>query len=319
MSKPFSFSYSRSLSLLICMGAAIFTPSLCPAAILESDTADYSGNEIILSGHVKIENEMGSMAADLVELQRMHNDDFQHAKLSGNVSISLKDGSLLKCTEAHISAASGTPTIDLTGSIRFIYQGKIDLQSDQRVVITFVKNHAKYDLMTLESIGKTFLSYHDNTSTITCFGKVLLDNTKKQILLESPLINGRVRKEEQIHLCDPMGKIQGDEAQIDFSIDEKKIFARKIAVNGCVQLNQLQIQDKKEHPALSGYALADTAAYFPLTRELSLLAHTGHCVTFFETVRKSKLTASAIHIKRHPVTGKEIIHGEGNVRLIHSP
>jgi lipopolysaccharide export system protein LptA len=201
--------------------------------LIESDIADYNGEQIILSGNVNIEHDIGCITADKVELIRDEKvqDNFKQIKLCGHVHISLKDGNILNCFEATI------------------------------------------------------------------------DNEQKMIFICGEAAN-------QISFHSRLGTIQGNSAQIVYTRHESTLLVQKIDVMGDVKLQS------NTSSSFTGYAQADTLCYFPQKHELFLSASPGKRVHFFDPAKNSKMSASAIHIQKHLQTGKEIIQGKGNVKII---
>lgn len=73
--------------------------------LVDSDLADYNGKKITLSGNVLVEHELGSIAANWVELtpetiQKKIN--FNMLDMKNEVKISLRDGGQLSCASANV-------------------------------------------------------------------------------------------------------------------------------------------------------------------------------------------------------------------------
>lgn len=91
-----------AILFISCLNAHEETPAVLS---IQSNTADYNGNTIVLKGNVLVEHALGTLTADQIELQSEMVDGkahWHHILLQGNVDIAFKAGGHLSCGSAKI-------------------------------------------------------------------------------------------------------------------------------------------------------------------------------------------------------------------------
>ncbi len=90
------------LPLLFCLTTLYADPVINPSSV-SSTTAAYDGNALLLSGHVVLDHELGSMQAEEASLERQEaGKDFPFSliHLQKDVELQLKRGGILRCENA---------------------------------------------------------------------------------------------------------------------------------------------------------------------------------------------------------------------------
>lgn len=189
-----------------------------------------------------------------------------------------------------------------------------DVQIKQRVL------NKKKQLDTIESHGNTTLRYMEPEKQLahilTCHGKVLVDHKNLVTTMESPRdAQGNVLEGKKVSFHDHMGEIYADKLTIHYAKQENSLKPTALKLEGNVHLLNRTAIDSENKTDFMQYALADTVEYTTQAKEISLSAHTGNRVLFFDRVNNLQVSAPALKIRRDEATQKESIQGIGNVRF----
>ncbi len=197
-------------------------------------------------------------------------------------------------------------------------QGLGQLKNSQEVLVSYCKIEGKKQLKTIESQGKTQLTYNQDEQSheITCYGKVLVDQTSLQLILTSPINSaGKVNLEQQICFENSQGELFADKAVISYEKLANELLLKKIKLQGNVRLHNRQTADKGKSAAFAQYALSDQLDYDSTSKTILLTAFKGKRVLFYDKAHDLQISAAALKMTRDPLTAKEIIKGIGDVRF----
>ncbi|MBJ7449667.1 MAG: hypothetical protein JHC93_04835 [Parachlamydiales bacterium] len=205
---------------------------------------------------------------------------------------------------------------ELTGQLRMMKQVELDhgtfghFYNDEQ--LTLARHSKKNELSTLLATGFTTVCYprNENDQTqLTCRRQLLLDHQKLTAFLTSP-------DNEQVVLTDFLGEIRSDEAIIHYTLQNGQYLPSLIQLMGNVQLINTQSLDVTTSKPVQRYALADRVDYFLNSDEITLNAKPGKRVMLYDKLNERYLSAKTIYISQDSKTHREVVRGEGNVRML---
>ena len=223
-------------------------------------------------------------------------------------------------------------TLILRGHVS-LTQGKIEhLSSDEEVKIVRTLLDKTKQLQTIESSGKTTLTYcekdNGNIHSLTCYGQVLIDHRNFELTMKSPMNEqGMIPKGQRIFFKDALGEIYADKLTLTYLTTNHGITPLKLILEGNVHLldRHTIFQNLGESSTILRYAIADIVEYTPATKEMHLLAKDSdtnietdnhkHRVLFFDKINQIQISAKALNIQRDKMSNKESLQGAGDVRF----
>lgn len=204
-------------------------------------------------------------------------------------------------------------TLTLQGGVQ-IHEAAIgDLASDDQIQIVHAEQNGKRILKTITSKGKTSLTYLDadknQTHRLTTFGPLVIDRENLTANVESPLIEGIIPLEKQIHYEEGDIAVFADRALMEYASSGKTLEPTALHLKGRVRLLS------SDPASLPRCALADRVNYSPATRTLILAADPGKKVLFWDETQSLSVSAREVHITRDASTQEETIKGVGQVQF----
>lgn len=152
--------------------------------------------------------------------------------------------------------------------------------------------------------GKTVVKLPgDWKRVITAYGPVLIGN--EQIVIESPVVEGKVPEEQQVSLQDERGEVFADRAELSYSKVSGKLTLQKLILRGNVRLVYN-----------SQIALADEGELDFNSRELRLKALSRNSVLFYDRLNRMQAGAKEMIVRLNPQTGEPSVKGVGVMRLV---
>jgi hypothetical protein len=210
--------------------------------------------------------------------------------------------------EGQLSFVKGEPIL-FTAKEATLFEKNMTLLLEKEIKIlqgsyTCTSSHeARLTLLpSIEFLGATTLT--NETSCLSCNGKVLVDKQANKIILQA--------EKEPIFVQSPEGKIFADKISLFFEQTTliKAIFQGHVA---CINETSLFVQDKEE--TVRRFALADLVIYTPLKKELLLKGTKLSKVLFYDAIKKHRFSADEIVIDLPQGESKERIRTFGNVRM----
>ena len=204
-------------------------------------------------------------------------------------------------------------TLTLQGAVQ-IHEAAIgDLASEDQIQIVHGQQNGKRVLKTISSKGKTTLHYLDaekkQTHCLTTFGPLVIDRENLTAQVESPLIEGKIPLEKQIHYEEGDVAVFADRALMEYAASGKVLEPTALHLKGNVRLIGT------DPATLPRCALADRVNYSPATRTLILAADPGKKVLFWDETQSISVSAREVHITRDASTQEESIKGVGQVQF----
>lgn len=144
---------------------------------------------------------------------------------------------------------------------------------------------------------------------LTDGGNLYCEEVSIDLIAMRSLFQGKYN-EMQVVYEDKQGQISADKAAIDFVKDEQGKYApQKVTLVGHIQI----VEQKNDG---NRYALADYVEVFPQINKMVLKAEKSNKVLFFDEKKNIQLSAQSITATKDKLTGKESIHGSGDVKFI---
>ncbi len=208
--------------------------------------------------------------------------------------------------------------LTLTGNITIIDPSFGKIVSKETLILAHQMLKDKKTLQTATSYGPTIFTYQvpgvETPYQLTCEGTVLLDRVHSQVVCESPVRDGAVLREDQVHYEDGNFSFYSDKAFCEYAGEEGgELAPTSFTLRGNVRLFSKDAHNK------SSYGIADRLQYSPETHTLVLTAAPGKRVLFWDEVNKMSLSAKEVHILHDPQTKERTVQGVGNLRLTFDP
>lgn len=205
--------------------------------------------------------------------------------------------------------------ITLEGEAYLVKDEAMQLHS-QKIDILRNKKNEKEEILQIQSHGLSNIVFADkkkeNTSTVVCYGAILIDNEIGKAELSSPKNNGIVEQGKQICLEDARGKIFADSIEILYEKRHEKFKPVKFTLEGDVHL--VNCPENVENGLQ--YVLAEKAEYFPdKSNEMILYGSRKNRVLFYAEQNQLQVSAESLRLWRDGKTSKESIQGIGDVRF----
>jgi hypothetical protein len=194
------------------------------------------------------------------------------------------------------------------------------LTTDKEMTIELVKADGMHRMRTVETKGEAVLTYADaaggQSHTLKCYGKIKLDNIKRESQLHSPKDNaGNVLEGKQVYFEDEKGQISADRAFIKYDEVEGKIKPARIVLEGNVRIVNLVTKSKDDSELTQQYILADRVDFIPATQEMIFKADKGKRVLLYDKNNNMEVSAPGLKLVRDHAANKEALRAIGGVRL----
>lgn len=187
--------------------------------------------------------------------------------------------------------------LTLTGNVKIRLESKGVLTTDGPVVIHRDSNK-EWDTAEIDNDATFTRTDGEKSFTLMASKGVKADLKNRKIVFES--IPGK-----PVHMLEDLGEAFGDKLTLIYR--EKEL--EKVILEGEVYLSHI-LSSQVER----SYAKGDRLIYDPKTYE-TILESDGGRVFVFDRVNQLEVSAPRIRMKRDPVTRKETIKGEGDVRF----
>ncbi len=131
---------------------------------------------------------------------------------------------------------------------------------------------------------------------------ILVDNIKLEAILTSP-------PNEQVLYTDPRGTVRADRVNAYFE-----------RIGGHNELSKLHLQENVrifnyQTDQVEQYALADIVEYNPDDERMTLTAHPGKRVLYYDALNNIQLSAKQIELRRNELNGKTAAQAFGHVKI----
>lgn len=190
--------------------------------------------------------------------------------------------------------------------------GKIVAEGEMEVQFEVVDGQKR--LKEVKSHGKTELIRFDKEQdpilTLVSPGYLHLDHHNQCVELQKD-----PDSKEQICYVDCMGKIFADKLELKYGFHNGSVQTSKLEMMGNVRLYNRFPTDKPDQEPNLQYAIADRMQYNPSTKEMTLTSNRKGRVLYFDKLNHLEMSAPALHLQRDPLTKKETLRGEGDVRF----
>lgn len=175
-------------------------------------------------------------------------------------------------------------------------------------------------LRSIDSSGETIMTLLDEAKgimhTLTCYGKVILDNEHLITHLESPRdAYGKVLPGKQVFFEDRLGEVYADKADLLYEYANKSIVPAKLILTGNVWILNRSTAHEEDPGKFLQYSIAETVEFYPQTKEMHFFSKENGRVLFFDKANNVQMSAPALKIKRDPNSKADSIHGVGDVRF----
>lgn len=188
-------------------------------------------------------------------------------------------------------------TLTLTGNVKIRLESKGTLTTEGPVMIHRDKNK-EWDSAEIENESTFIRADGEKSFTLIASKGVKADLKNRRIVFES--IPGK-----PVHMLDDLGEAFGDKLTLVYLNKELD----KVILEGDVYLSHVLNSEVER-----SYAKGDRLIYEPKTYETILESDHGR-VFIFDRVNQLEVSAPRIRMKRDPVTRKETVRGEGDVRF----
>lgn len=188
-------------------------------------------------------------------------------------------------------------TLTLRGSVKIRLESKGVIKTEGPVMIHRDQNK-EWDLAEIDNESTFVRSDGDKSFTLIASKGVKADLKNRRVVFES--IPGK-----PIHMLDDLGEAFGDKLTLVYQNKELE----KVILEGNVYLSHILNSEVER-----SYAKGDRLIYEPKSYETVLESDQGR-VFVFDKVNQLEVSAPRIRMKRDPITRKENIRGEGDVRF----
>lgn len=188
-------------------------------------------------------------------------------------------------------------SLTLTGHVKIRLESKGVLTTDGPVIIHRDKNK-EWDTAQIENESTFIRNDGEKSFTLIASKGMQADLKNRRIVFES--IPGK-----PVHMLDDMGEAFGDKLTLVYVNKELD----KVILEGDVYLSHVLNSEVER-----SYAKGDRLIYEPKIYETVLESDRGR-VFIFDRVNQLEVSAPRIRMKRDPVTRKETVRGEGDVRF----
>lgn len=206
--------------------------------------------------------------------------------------------------------------LTLKGNVQIHDDAMETIEAEDSIEIDQPIIKGKRILKAIRTQGPTTFFYedpqHGGHHKILCHGTAHIDREKLQATLDSPKIDGKVPRHQQIYYEEKELCIHANEATFEYSMTDNMLQPVALALKGGVRLSSLDIQK----PPRCG--IADRLHYSLTTRTLILSANPGKKVLFWDEAQGARFSANEVHITQDPQTKQQSIKGVGNVQFAFS-
>lgn len=187
------------------------------------------------------------------------------------------------------------------------------LTSEDELHLVQTKQKGKRVTTAILAKGNTMLQYTvpetKTAHTLVSHGALYIDRDKLQAIIESPVVDGKIANEQQIHYEEEEIAIHADKAAIEYTLEGTRLLPVSMNLKGNIRL----FSHDPNKPLRCG--IADRLSYSPSTRTLILAANPGKKVLFCDEEQALRITGHEIHITQDPETKKQTVKGIGNVKF----
>lgn len=219
-------------------------------------------------------------------------------------------GNQIRFESEHLLWDQGKDTITLTGQAHVSEENVGDIFAEEELQLVHIKRDDKSFLKTIQTQGKTTISYQGHQ--LTSYGPLHLDRDLLTIALQSPSIDGAIPPEKQICYQEGDVRIYSDKADMEYSLFDGIVHPVSISLKDNIRLFSKNASMQRR------WALADRLSYSPETRTFILTATPGKKVLFRDEQDAISVSAQEVHITYDPETKQEKVQGIGNVKLLFS-